>query len=105
MFISAFLLMWFSSVVNFFTCLHFQDEAALADKQKELSKVESMFVQLKTADEEDSKALAEAQRKFQAVSAGLLTTDDGQEATLQEQLMSKFCNQKLRYERTMFQVV
>lgn len=61
----------------------------MKEKEKILSKAEDVFLQLKQADKEDSEALEAAQRKFQAVSSGLLTSEDGQDATLQDQLMSE----------------
>ncbi|XP_054275835.1 structural maintenance of chromosomes protein 2 [Macrosteles quadrilineatus] len=87
------------------------DEAALKEKEKVLSKAEDVFLRLRQADEEDSKALEAAQRKYQAVSSGLLSSDDGQDATLQDQLMnakqevsrlqteSMQCNMQLEHNR------
>nr|CAD7458875.1 unnamed protein product [Timema tahoe] len=65
-----------------------QDEAALASKENELRKVQGLFDKLKSAQEEDKVALEAAQRKFQAVSSGLLSADDGTNATLEDQLMN-----------------
>uniref|UniRef100_A0A1B6GEP0 Structural maintenance of chromosomes protein n=1 Tax=Cuerna arida TaxID=1464854 RepID=A0A1B6GEP0_9HEMI len=88
------------------------DEAALKEKEKILSKAEDVFLQLKKADEEDSKALEAAERKFQAVSSGLLSSDDGEDATLQDQLMkakqevsrlqteTMQCNMQLEHNRS-----
>nr|CAD7394978.1 unnamed protein product [Timema cristinae] len=64
------------------------DEAALASKESELRKVQGLFDKLKSAQEEDKVALEAAQRKFQAVSSGLLSADDGTNATLEDQLMN-----------------
>lgn len=66
-----------------------QDEALLAQKESERSKTGGKFSNLKEAEAADSEAFAAAQRKYQAVSAGLLSSDDGADATLQEQLISK----------------
>lgn len=63
------------------------DQDALSDKQKHLDKMKDVFEQLKKADQEDSEALAAAQRKYQAVSAGLIASDDGSESTYQDVLM------------------
>nr|CAD7443555.1 unnamed protein product [Timema bartmani] len=64
------------------------DDAALASKESELRKVQGLFDKLKSAQEEDKVALEAAQRKFQAVSSGLLSADDGTNATLEDQLMN-----------------
>lgn len=65
-----------------------EDEQLLAQKESERSKTGSKFSSLKEAEAADAEAFAAAQRKYQAVSAGLLSSDDGADATLQEQLMS-----------------
>lgn len=75
-------------VIHLHSTIFIQDETALKEKEKALSKAEDVFLQLKQADKEDNEALETAQRKFQAVSSGLLTSDDGEDATLQDQLMS-----------------
>ncbi|KAJ4435376.1 hypothetical protein ANN_17990 [Periplaneta americana] len=64
-----------------------EDEASLAAKEAELQKVQGLFQKLKDTDKMDAEALAAAQRKFQAVSAGLVTDGEGGDATLQDQLM------------------
>lgn len=65
-----------------------EDEQVLAQKEADHSKTGGKFSSLKDAEAADAEAFAAAQRKYQAVSAGLLSTDDGTDATLQEQLMS-----------------
>ncbi|PSN36598.1 Structural maintenance of chromosomes protein 2 [Blattella germanica] len=65
-----------------------KDEASLASKEGELKNVEGLFTKLKDTDKADAEALTAAQRKFQAVSAGLMASDDGADATLQDQLMA-----------------
>ncbi|XP_046391421.1 structural maintenance of chromosomes protein 2 [Ischnura elegans] len=65
-----------------------EDEAALAGKTKELEKLEASFAGLKDAVQADRDALAAAQRRFQAVSTGLMANDDGEEATLAEQVIA-----------------
>ncbi|XP_069678521.1 structural maintenance of chromosomes protein 2 [Periplaneta americana] len=65
-----------------------EDEASLAAKEAELQKVQGLFQKLKDTDKMDAEALAAAQRKFQAVSAGLVTDGEGGDATLQDQLMA-----------------
>lgn len=64
-----------------------EDEQALALKESDQSKTGGQFSSLKEAEAADAEAFAAAQRKYQAVSAGLLSNDDGEDATLQEQLM------------------
>ncbi|KAJ9600106.1 hypothetical protein L9F63_009617, partial [Diploptera punctata] len=64
-----------------------EDESSLAAKEGELKKVEGLFTKLKDTDKSDAEALAAAQKKFQAVSAGLVIDDDGSDKTLQDQLM------------------
>lgn len=68
------------------------DVKALNQKNEELSKVQAIFDSLREADKQDAEALAAAQKKFQAVSSGLLESDDGENATLQDQLMGKYYN-------------
>uniref|UniRef100_A0A0V0G6N5 Structural maintenance of chromosomes protein n=1 Tax=Triatoma dimidiata TaxID=72491 RepID=A0A0V0G6N5_TRIDM len=64
------------------------DEKALAAKRGELERVQSVFDKLREAEKKDSAALEAAQQKFQAVSTGLLASEDGENATLQDQLMA-----------------
>lgn len=69
-----------------------EDEQALLKKQEAMSKVQGEFQSLKDADANDEKAYENAKRKFEAVSQGLSTDEDGQACTLQEQLISKSSN-------------
>ncbi|KAL1394644.1 hypothetical protein pipiens_011800 [Culex pipiens pipiens] len=64
------------------------DEGALGKKEGEMQRTGDMFQSLKDADEADAKAFADAQKRFEAVSAGLSTNEDGEAATLQDQLMA-----------------
>lgn len=66
-----------------------QDESALREKEKIMSSAGDVFLQLQKAEQEDREALEVAQRKLQAASSGLVASEDGGEATLQDQLMSK----------------
>lgn len=68
-----------------------KDEEALKTKDARMAEVGSLFENLKNADETDRKAFVEAQKRFQALSAGLDVNEDGQTASLQEQLISKLC--------------
>lgn len=65
------------------------DDKALTAKDEEHNRVGGLFQQLKEADENDSKLYADAQKKLQAISAGLATTEGGETASLQEQLNSE----------------
>lgn len=67
-----------------------KDEEALRTKEAKVEKVGDMFQKLREADEADSKAFSDAQKRFQAVSAGLDMNEDGQATSLQEQLISKY---------------
>ncbi|XP_026666450.1 structural maintenance of chromosomes protein 2 isoform X2 [Ceratina calcarata] len=64
------------------------DENAFTLKQKEYSKVEGLFKNLKNMDEQDREAVLRAQENYQKVSAGLLANQDGENATLEQQLIS-----------------
>nr|XP_029731204.1 structural maintenance of chromosomes protein 2-like [Aedes albopictus] len=64
------------------------DENALQKKEAEMQRTGDMFQSLKDADEADAKAFTDAQKRFEAVSAGLSTNEDGEAATLQDQLMA-----------------
>jgi structural maintenance of chromosome 2 len=66
------------------------DEKALESKMAELGTAKSVFDSLRQAEQQDAEALAAAQRKFQAVSSGLMSNDDGQDSSLQDQLMCKY---------------
>lgn len=74
--------------------LYFQnkidDSAALVSKEQELAKVQNLFQKLKDADIADNEAFQASQKKFEAVSAGMEVNEDGEAATLQEQLMSQY---------------
>lgn len=66
-----------------------KDEEALTVKEAQMAKVGDLFQTLREADENDSKAFSDAQKRFQAISAGLEMNEDGQASSLQEQLTSK----------------
>lgn len=53
-----------------------------------MSEVEDLFNKMKNEEQKDLEAFAAAQKKYQAVSSGLFSSDeDGSDATLQDQLM------------------
>lgn len=64
------------------------DTNALASKEKELEKVGGLFQTLKEMDQKDNEAVIEAQKKYQKISAGLLESEDGTNATLEQQLIN-----------------
>lgn len=65
-----------------------EDKSALVLKEKELEKVGGLFHNLKEMCQKDTKAVLEAQEKYQKVSAGLLESEDGENATLEQQLIN-----------------
>ncbi|NWV85854.1 SMC2 protein, partial [Dasyornis broadbenti] len=64
-----------------------KDSKALVSKEKELKNLEKELSALQEESEKDALALAAAQQHFNAVSAGLSSNKDGEEATLSEQMM------------------
>lgn len=64
------------------------DQNALILKEKELEKVGGLFQNLKDMCQKDTEALSEAQKKYQKISAGLLESEDGENATLEQQLIN-----------------
>lgn len=66
------------------------DELMLGKKEAEMGELGGMFESLKAADEKDTKAFEDAKKKFEEISSGLATNEDGQAASLQDQLISKF---------------
>lgn len=65
------------------------DKKALAQKEMQMEKVRGLFDNFKQADIDDAKAYEEAQKKYEAVTQGLTTNEDGQASTLQDQLIRK----------------
>ncbi|XP_072753642.1 structural maintenance of chromosomes protein 2 [Anoplolepis gracilipes] len=64
------------------------DKNALILKEQELEKVGGVFQNLKEMDQKDTEALLKAQEKYQKISAGLLESEDGKNATLEQQLIN-----------------
>ena len=60
----------------------------LATKEKELSKVGGLFQKLKDQDQRDSGAVLAAQETYQKISSGLLESESGENATLEQQLIN-----------------
>lgn len=64
------------------------EEKILHVKEKEFENVESLFKKLKENDEKDSVALMAAQERYQKISSGLLQNENGENATLEQQLIN-----------------
>nr|XP_031850032.1 structural maintenance of chromosomes protein 2 isoform X2 [Nomia melanderi] len=64
------------------------DEKAFKSKQEEYAKVEGLFKQLRETDQQDCNALRVAQEKYQKITSGLLESQDGENATLEQQLIA-----------------
>ncbi|NWX35555.1 SMC2 protein, partial [Notiomystis cincta] len=64
-----------------------KDSKAIVSKEKEVKNLEEKLNDLMKESEKDANALAAAQQHFNAVSAGLSSNKDGEEATLSEQMM------------------
>lgn len=60
----------------------------LVVKEKEVSKFTDQLQALQEEGQKDSAALEAAEQHFRAVSAGLSTNEDGEEATLAGQMMT-----------------
>ena len=64
-----------------------QNKKTVAARQKDLDKMAQRIQEVKDASEKDAADYAAAQKHFQAVSSGLSANDDGEAATLNEQLL------------------
>lgn len=67
-----------------------KDEEVLDAKVTQMSKVGDLFQSLKEADETDSKAFGDAQKRLQTLETGLDVNEDGQATSLQEQVIGKY---------------
>ena len=65
----------------------FQDEASIKAKDNELAKIHGNFEKLQKQSNKDAEGYAAAQKHFHAVSAGLSSNQDGDDASLNEQLL------------------
>lgn len=65
-----------------------EEEKSLKAKQADLAKVQGMFQKLKNADKADSDALEIAQKRYDALIAGMEINEEGEAETLLEQLMN-----------------
>lgn len=65
-----------------------KDSKALDLKEKEVKKMRDALSVLQEGNHKDTEALAAAQQHFNAVSAGLSSSEDGEDATLAGQMMT-----------------
>ncbi|CAN8010491.1 unnamed protein product [Ixodes pacificus] len=63
-----------------------EDNAALVSKQKQADKLQATVDALAESSQKDAEAVAAANKHFRAVTAGLSSNADGEEATITEQL-------------------
>ncbi|KAH9489831.1 Structural maintenance of chromosomes protein 2 [Bulinus truncatus] len=64
------------------------NKASIANREKDLSKIESNVEKMRTDKINTEKEYEAAKKHFQAVSAGLSSNDDGEAATLNDQLIT-----------------
>ena len=76
-----------SSTWELFSTVAFKDEASLKGKDKDLAKIDDDFKKLQNQSQRDAETYAAAQKHFHAVSAGLSSNQDGDDASLNEQLL------------------
>nr|XP_009505858.1 PREDICTED: structural maintenance of chromosomes protein 2 [Phalacrocorax carbo] len=65
-----------------------EDSETLMSKEKKVKEIENELHALQETSKKDADALAEAQQRFNAVSAGLSSSGDGEEATFAGQMMT-----------------
>ncbi|NXK48768.1 SMC2 protein, partial [Chauna torquata] len=65
-----------------------EDSKAFMSKEKEVKEIQERLNALQEESKKDADALAAAQQHFNAVSAGLSSNGDGEEATLADQMMT-----------------
>ncbi|XP_050696445.1 structural maintenance of chromosomes protein 2-like [Eriocheir sinensis] len=63
------------------------DIKALEKKRSEGEQLQGNFDSMRAKDQTDGEALAAAERRLQAISSGMYSAGDGEDATLEEQLM------------------
>lgn len=68
-----------------------EDEKALGTKRVESDKLQGTYDGMRAAATADNEAVTAAEARLQAISTGMYAAEDGgEDATLQEQLISKF---------------
>ena len=76
-----------------------QDKATLTAKKVDHGKKDVALRKLQEASDTDKEAHAAAQKHYHAVSAGLSSNKDGEDASLNEQLMGKGSSRNYCLER------
>ncbi|XP_064477399.1 structural maintenance of chromosomes protein 2-like [Ornithodoros turicata] len=69
-----------------------EDNAAITSKKKQAETLQAQLADLAETSKKDTEAVAAAQKHFQAVSAGLSSNTQGEEATIAEQLRTAKSN-------------
>ncbi|KAK3869016.1 hypothetical protein Pcinc_025643 [Petrolisthes cinctipes] len=64
------------------------DIKVMETKKKESEKLQGMFDKMRAQDQTANGALAAAEKRLQAISSGMYSSGDGEDATLQEQLIN-----------------
>ncbi|XP_042214594.1 structural maintenance of chromosomes protein 2-like [Homarus americanus] len=64
------------------------DIKTVENKKTESDKLQGAFDTMRAQDQADNDALAAAEKRLQAISSGMYSAGDGEDATLQEQLMN-----------------
>ncbi|XP_072173354.1 structural maintenance of chromosomes protein 2-like [Diadema setosum] len=75
-----------------------EDQATLKAKEKEIEKLSGGYAKLEEKCKQQQEGVAAAQKHFQAVSAGLSSSDDGEDKTLADQLMA--CKSEMKAAET-----
>ena len=68
----------------------FQNKASIAKSEKDLNKIEANVEKMRSEKKDAEEEYEASKKHYQAVSAGLSSNDDGEAATLKDQLISKF---------------
>ncbi|XP_063962913.1 structural maintenance of chromosomes protein 2-like [Lytechinus pictus] len=75
-----------------------EDQATLKAKEKDIEKLSGSFTKLEEKCKENQEGVVQAQKHYQAVSAGLSSSDDGEDKTLADQLMT--CKAEMKAAET-----
>lgn len=67
------------------------DEKILIEKEHEMANVGDLFTSLKKASEDDAKAYVDAKKRVEDLQSGLVRNEDGESASLQDQMISMCC--------------
>ncbi|XP_041476004.1 structural maintenance of chromosomes protein 2-like [Lytechinus variegatus] len=75
-----------------------EDQATLKAKEKDIEKLSGSFTKLEEKCKENQEGVVQAQKHYQAVSAGLSSSEDGEDKTLADQLMT--CKAEMKAAET-----